>query len=232
MVQLSSYPRMAASGVDDILNELRKRRIEREQGEQEQFGGNLKRSTLSALDETNAMQGIGQPEGANENPLLGGEQQQPFGRDFYGSLRHLQNVQLKGLGLGDPTRSLIQGSQGYTLGTRIGGGGKMPRGAGSARKSYGGGVKGQVRTVAGKFGWAGGKEWAALVRLVQKESSWNPKAANPTSSARGLFQKMTSIHGGVEGSAAGQAKWGLNYIKGRYGSPSKALAFHNRNNWY
>ena len=43
---------------------------------------------------------------------------------------------------------------------------------------------------------------------------------------------MTSIHGPVEGSAAGQAEWGLKYISDRYGSPSRALAFHNRNNWY
>jgi hypothetical protein len=31
---------------------------------------------------------------------------------------------------------------------------------------------------------------------------------------------------------ATQIKWGLNYIRGRYGNPAGALAFHNANNWY
>lgn len=93
-------------------------------------------------------------------------------------------------------------------------------------------VQDQVRQVAEGYGWGSGAEWSALSKIIQKESSWNPNAANPSSSARGLFQKMTSAHGPVESTAGGQAKWGLNYIKGRYGSPSRALAFHNRNNWY
>jgi hypothetical protein len=29
-----------------------------------------------------------------------------------------------------------------------------------------------------------------------------------------------------------QIELGLKYIEHRYGSPSKALAFHNRNGWY
>ena len=90
----------------------------------------------------------------------------------------------------------------------------------------------QVRQVASGFGWDSGAEWSALSQLIQKESGWDPKAANPSSSARGLFQKMTSLHGPIESSSGGQANWGLPYIKRTYGSPSKALAFHNRNNWY
>lgn len=93
-------------------------------------------------------------------------------------------------------------------------------------------VQDQVKGVAAKFGWDSGEQWSALSTLIQRESSWNPNAANPTSSARGLFQKMTSIHGAVEGSAAGQAEWGLKYIRDRYHSPRTALDFHNRNNWY
>ncbi|MQA15528.1 MAG: tape measure protein [Pseudonocardiaceae bacterium] len=96
----------------------------------------------------------------------------------------------------------------------------------------GGPVKDQVREVARGFGWGGGAQWDAIVELVQRESSWNPQAANPTSSARGLFQKMTSIHGPVEPTATGQAQWGLNYIQGRYGTPIGALAHHDRRNWY
>ena len=90
----------------------------------------------------------------------------------------------------------------------------------------------QVRDVAKGYGWDSGNQWTALSQLINKESSWNPNAANPSSSARGLFQKMTSIHGPVESTAAGQAKWGLKYIKGRYGTPAAAWAFHKKHNHY
>jgi hypothetical protein len=90
----------------------------------------------------------------------------------------------------------------------------------------------QVRQVAAMYGWDQGPEWTAISQLVNKESSWDPNAANRSSSARGLFQKMTSLHGPVEPTAAGQAAWGLNYIKGRYGSPSAAWAYHQQHNSY
>lgn len=93
-------------------------------------------------------------------------------------------------------------------------------------------VQQRVKAVAAQYGWANGDQWVALYNLIQKESSWNPNAANPTSSARGLFQKMTSIHGGLESTIEGQAQWGLNYIRGKYGSPLAAWLFHQRNNWY
>lgn len=93
-------------------------------------------------------------------------------------------------------------------------------------------TRAQVRTVATGFGWGFGKQWDAIDWIINKESSWNPKAANPSSSARGLFQKMTSIHGPVEKTAGGQANWGLNYIKGRYGTPVGAMNFHKRKGYY
>src|SRR5690625_839611 len=65
-------------------------------------------------------------------------------------------------------------------------------------------VRKQVQAVAAGFGWGSGAEWDALSQIIQRESSWNVNAANPRSSARGLFQKMTSIHGPVESDAAGQ----------------------------
>ena len=90
-----------------------------------------------------------------------------------------------------------------------------------------------------QFGW-GPEELNALTTLWNRESgnpkardiTWNPAAANPTSSARGIAQKMTSVHGPLEPTWQGQIDWGLNYIAERYGSPSQALAFHNRRNWY
>ncbi len=85
-------------------------------------------------------------------------------------------------------------------------------------------VREAVRKVAEGFGWGSGDQWLALSKLIHGESGWNPKAANPTSSARGLFQKMTSLHGPLEPTVAGQARWGLTYIQGAYGTPAKAYA--------
>lgn len=95
-------------------------------------------------------------------------------------------------------------------------------------------VTDQVASVANAFGWGPSNqaEWNALSSIISKESGWNPAAANPTSSARGLFQKMTSINGPIEATVAGQTQWGLNYIKSRYGDPIAALAFHNAHGWY
>ena len=85
-------------------------------------------------------------------------------------------------------------------------------------------VRAAVQAVAAGYGWGSGPEWAALSQLIQGESGWNMMARNPRTSAAGLFQKMQSLHGPVEGDAAGQAQWGLNYIRSAYGSPSAALA--------
>ena len=101
-----------------------------------------------------------------------------------------------------------------------------------ARAQLAGSVRDQVRAVAASYGWNEGANWLDLQKLISKESGWNPNAANPTSSARGLFQKMTSIHGPVEGTPAGQASWGLRYIRNTYGSPSAAWSFHKRHNYY
>lgn len=93
-------------------------------------------------------------------------------------------------------------------------------------------VQAAVRNVANSYGWGSGRHWDSLSKIINKESSWNPNAANPSSSARGLFQKMTSIHGAVESTPEGQARWGLNYIKGRYGDPEKAWKFHKSHGYY
>lgn len=96
-----------------------------------------------------------------------------------------------------------------------------------------GGIKGLVKAKADALGWGG--EWGALEELVQKESSWNPTAQNPTSTAFGLFQFLDGTwknYGTKTSDPAAQADAGLAYIRDRYGSPAKALAFHKKNNWY
>lgn len=79
----------------------------------------------------------------------------------------------------------------------------------------------------------GEQEWPAMETLLGKESGLNPYAVNKTSGACGIFQALPCSKLPCELSdVACQANWGMNYIKNRYGSPSNALDFHHRNNWY
>jgi hypothetical protein len=75
-------------------------------------------------------------------------------------------------------------------------------------------------------------QWNSLYTLINNESGWNPQAANPTSSARGLGQFLDTTgqeYGlGPDASKAdpnAQVDAILKYIGGRYGSPSQALNF-------
>jgi hypothetical protein len=97
----------------------------------------------------------------------------------------------------------------------------------------GGGVRENIalgRRMAASVGWTG-REWQALRQLWQGESGWNHEIANTAGSgAYGIPQalpasKMASAGPDWRTNPATQIKWGLNYIKERYGSPSRALAF-------
>jgi len=80
-------------------------------------------------------------------------------------------------------------------------------------------------------------EMSALVPMWNNESSWNENAENPSSGAYGIPQalpgsKMATAGSDWQTNAATQIKWGLGYIKDRYGSPSSAWAFWQNNGWY
>lgn len=104
-----------------------------------------------------------------------------------------------------------------------------------------GSVKGNQaigKRLAAKQGWTG-NQWKALYNLWMRESGWNEHADNPSSDAYGIPQalpgkKMSSAGGDWKSNPETQIKWGLQYIKERYGSPSKAWSFWNSKNphWY
>ncbi len=97
-------------------------------------------------------------------------------------------------------------------------------------------IRGLVMDLAKARGWHTGNEWNSLVELLNRESSWNPAADNPSSTAYGLFQFLDSTWAGTGYQRSSdpriQTLAGLQYILNRYGSPSQALAFHNSHNWY
>lgn len=77
----------------------------------------------------------------------------------------------------------------------------------------------------------------ALDKLWQKESGWNHKAENPSSGAYGIPQalpgsKMGTVASDWRTNPATQIKWGLGYIKSRYGTPANAWSFWQAHNWY
>lgn len=80
-------------------------------------------------------------------------------------------------------------------------------------------------------------DWEFLVWIWTKESDWQWNADNPTSEAYGIPQslpgsKMASAGEDWHDNAGTQIKWGLQYIKDRYGSISAAKAFWEQHHWY
>jgi len=72
-------------------------------------------------------------------------------------------------------------------------------------------------------------EWKSLFVLWDRESRWDYTADNPRSSAYGIPQMLNMPKNTP---MVKQIDLGLKYIKHRYGTPSKALAFYNANGWY
>ena len=87
---------------------------------------------------------------------------------------------------------------------------------------------------ASGYGWHG-VQLTCLDDLWTEESGFSAYAANPTSDARGIPQNISGWSASYRpGDAAGQIRWGLSYIKGRYGSPCVAWAHEKAMtpNWY
>jgi colicin import membrane protein len=97
-------------------------------------------------------------------------------------------------------------------------------------------AKAYAASILGNYGWSA-SEMTALNTLWEKESNWRTTATNASSGAYGIVQslpasKMATAGADWQTNYQTQIKWGLNYIKERYGSPSAALGFHLANNWY
>jgi hypothetical protein len=105
-------------------------------------------------------------------------------------------------------------------------------------------VKDDVQAVANRYGWGTGAEWAAIDWIVGKESSWNPTAQNPRSSASGLFQMIDGTWAAYRPASASafahmrqasvpdQAAAGMRYIGSRYVHPVAAQRFWEEMGYY
>ena len=88
----------------------------------------------------------------------------------------------------------------------------------------------------GSFGWSS-SEFGCLQSLWNAESGWNPSASNPISGAYGIPQalpgsKMASAGPNWRSNASTQIRWGLRYIRARYGSPHRAWNHSQATGWY
>lgn len=84
------------------------------------------------------------------------------------------------------------------------------------------------------MGWVR-EQWVCLVKLWSRESGWVVQKANYAGSgAYGIPQALpgSKMGPGWETEADVQIRWGLKYIKGRYGTPCAALAHSDAVNWY
>jgi hypothetical protein len=80
-------------------------------------------------------------------------------------------------------------------------------------------------------------QFPCLNYLWNKESGWNARATNSGSGAYGIPQaypgsKMSSVASDWKTNPATQIKWGLGYIKGRYGTPCSAWSHSQNVGWY
>lgn len=123
------------------------------------------------------------------------------------------------------------------LSSKFGSGGGYGSGAVDT-SDISGAVVEQVETVFARHGFTGA-EWEAAKWIIGKESGWNPTATNPSSGAYGLFQFNPMGGNTLAGylpdrnpNPAVQADAGARYIKDRYGSPTAAKAFWEKNGWY
>jgi resuscitation-promoting factor RpfB len=78
---------------------------------------------------------------------------------------------------------------------------------------------------------------SCLIPLWEGESGWRWNAENASSGAYGIPQslpgdKMASVASDWRTNPVTQIKWGLEYIKGSYGSPCGAWDFKQGHGWY
>jgi hypothetical protein len=106
--------------------------------------------------------------------------------------------------------------------------------------SGGGGTASYQKDMAKAISMGVDPSWApVLSQIVAKESSYNPNAKNPTSTAYGYGQFLASTRSAYEkktglnyNDPASQLVMMAQYVKDRYGTPQNALAFWNKNHWY
>jgi hypothetical protein len=98
------------------------------------------------------------------------------------------------------------------------------------------GAKAFAKSHIRSLGW-GESEYQCLVHLWDHESEWKFTADNPWSDAFGIPQalpgnRMATAGADWKTNSQTQIKWGVDYIKGRYGTACKATDAWHLKGWY
>ena len=93
-----------------------------------------------------------------------------------------------------------------------------------------------AQAMLASFGWSS-SQFSCLDPLWAHESGWSVTAYNAGSGAYGIPQalpgsRMASAGPDWQANAATQIRWGLEYIKGTYGSPCAAWDHEQATGWY
>jgi hypothetical protein len=93
-----------------------------------------------------------------------------------------------------------------------------------------------AQAMLASFGWSS-SQFSCLDPLWAHESGWSVTAYNAGSGAYGIPQalpgsRMASAGPDWQNNAATQIRWGLEYIKGTYGSPCGAWDHEQATGWY
>ena len=93
-----------------------------------------------------------------------------------------------------------------------------------------------AQAMLASFGWSS-SQFSCLDPLWAHESGWSVTAYNAGSGAYGIPQalpgsRMASAGPDWQNNAATQIRWGLEYIKGTYGSPCAAWDHEQATGWY
>jgi hypothetical protein len=111
-----------------------------------------------------------------------------------------------------------------------------PSATASATPAASGSPQQIAQAMLGSFGWSS-SQFSCLDPLWAHESGWSVTAYNAGSGAYGIPQalpgsRMASAGPDWQTNAATQIRWGLEYIKGTYGSPCGAWDHEQATGWY
>jgi len=111
-----------------------------------------------------------------------------------------------------------------------------PSAAASAASVATGSPEQIAQAMLASFGWSS-SQFSCLDPLWAHESGWSVTAYNAGSGAYGIPQalpgsRMASAGPDWQTNAATQIRWGLEYIKGTYGSPCAAWDHEQATGWY
>ncbi|MFG2005690.1 hypothetical protein ACGFNU_41735 [Spirillospora sp. NPDC048911] len=94
-----------------------------------------------------------------------------------------------------------------------------------------------ARAMMARHGWRQATQYRCLEQLWARESGWNEHSHNASTGAHGIPQalpgsKMGSAGPNWQSNPRTQIKWGLRYVKYRYGSPCAAWGHFQAAGWY